>query len=154
MEVCEEVTVEKQTPVTEPAAGLFFGGDQVAKHPPGGEAYGHLDARDPVTGERKWTVNYKYPPIGGVLSTAGGLVFHGDVEGIVHAYDADSGEELWHFRTGSGHRGGPISYSVGGKQYIAVPSGLGSLVLGLYPALWPEVEHFPAGSAMFVFTVK
>src|SRR6266545_4090000 len=154
MEVCEEVTVEKQTPVTEPAAGLFFGGDQVAKHPPGGEAYGHLDARDPVTGERKWTVHYKYPPIGSVLSTAGGIVVHGDVEGVVRAYDGDTGEELWHFRTGSGHRGGPISYSVNGKQYIAVPSGLGSLVLGLYPALWPEVEHFPAGSAMFVFTLK
>src|SRR6266446_472290 len=134
MEVCEEVTVEKQTP--------------------GVEAYGHLDARDPVTGERKWSVNFKYPPIGSVLSTGGGLVFHGDVEGVVRAYNADTGEELWHFRTGSGHRGGPISYAVKGKQYIAVPSGLGSLVLGLYPALWPEVEHFPAGSAMFVFTLK
>ena len=154
MEVCEEVKVEKQVPQTEPAAGLFFGGDQVAKHPPGGEAYGHLDARDPVTGERKWSINFKYPPIGSVLSTAGNLVFHGDLEGIVHAYDADTGEQLWHFRTGSGHRGGPISYSVNGKQYIAVPSGLGSLVLGLYPALWPEVEDFPAGAAMFVFTLK
>jgi len=154
MEVCEEVTVEKQTPVTEPAAGLFFGGDQVAKHPPGGEAYGHLDARDPVTGERKWSVNFKYPPIGSVLSTGGGLVVHGDVEGVVRAYDADSGEELWHFRTGSGHRGGPISYAVNGKQYIAVPSGLGSLVLGLYPALWPEVADFPSGGALFVFSLK
>jgi len=154
MEVCEEVTVEKQTPVTEPAAGLFFGGDQVAKHPPGGEAYGHLDARDPVTGERKWSVNFKYPPIGSVLSTGGGLVFHGDVEGVVRAYNADTGEELWHFRTGSGHRGGPISYAVKGKQYIAVPSGLGSLVLGLYPALWPEVADFPRGAALFVFSLK
>jgi alcohol dehydrogenase (cytochrome c) len=154
MEVCEEVTTEKQTPVLEPAAGLFFGGDQVAKHPPGGEAYGHLDARDPVTGERKWTINFKYPPIGSVLSTGGGLVVHGDLEGVVHAYDGDTGEELWHFRTGSGHRGGPISYSVNGKQYIAVPSGLGSLVLGLYPALWPEVADFPAGGALFVFAVK
>ncbi len=154
MEACEEVTVEKQTPVTEPAAGLFFGGDQVAKHPPGGEAYGHLDARDPVTGAKKWSVNYKYPPIGGVLSTGGGLVFHGDVEGVVYAYDADTGEQLWSFRTGSGLRGGPISYAVNGKQYVAVPSGLGSLVVGLYPALWPEVEDFPAGAALFVFTLK
>src|SRR2546428_13998762 len=93
MEVCEEVTVEKQTPVTEPAAGLFFGGDQVAKHPPGGEAYGHLDARDPVTGERKWSVNFKYPPIGSVLSTGGGLLGPRGVEGVVRAYDADSGGE-------------------------------------------------------------
>jgi alcohol dehydrogenase (cytochrome c) len=154
IEACEEVTVEKQTPTLEPAAGLFFGGDQVPKHPPGGEAYGHLDARDPVTGERRWTVNFKYPPIGSVLSTGGGLVFHGDVEGTVRAYDADTGEEVWHFRTGSGHRGGPISYAVNGKQYIAVPSGLGSLILGLYPELWPEVANFPAGAAIFVFTLK
>jgi len=108
-------------------AGLFFGGDQVAKHPPGGEAYGHLDARDPVTGERKWTIHFKYPPIGSVLSTAGDLVFHGDLEGVVRAYDGDSGAELWHFRTGSGHRGGPISYSVNGKQYIAVLTGSGAI---------------------------
>jgi alcohol dehydrogenase (cytochrome c) len=74
--------------------------------------------------------------------------------GVVHAYDADTGEQLWSFRTGSGHRGGPISYAVNGKQYIAVPSGLGSLVLGLYPALWPEVEDFPAGGALFVFSLK
>jgi len=107
-----------------------------------------------VTGERKWTINFKHPPIGSVLSTGGGLVVHGDVEGVVHAYDGDTGEELWHFRTGSGHRGGPISYSVNGKQYIAVPSGLGSLVLGLYPALWPEVTDFPAGGAIFVFALK
>ena len=56
-------------------------------------------------------------------------MIHGDLEGVVRAYDGDSGAELWSFRTGSGHRGGPISYSVNGKQYIAVPSGLGSLVL-------------------------
>jgi alcohol dehydrogenase (cytochrome c) len=153
-EVCEDVTVEKQTPVTEPAAGLFFGGDQVAKHPPGGEAYGHLDARDPVTGQRKWSVKFKYPPIASVLSTGGGLVLFGDLEGVFHAYDADTGKELWSFRTGSGHRGGPITYTAHGKQYIAVPSGLGSLVLGLYPHLWPETADFPAGAALFVFAVK
>src|SRR4030095_16198166 len=105
-------------------------------------------------GCRQSPVHHKSPPIGSVLSTAGELVFLGDLEGVVRAYDGDSGAELWNFRTGSGHRGGPISYSVNGKQYIAVPSGLGSLVLGLYPALWPEVEHFPPGSAIFVFTLK
>ncbi|MBI3628364.1 MAG: PQQ-binding-like beta-propeller repeat protein, partial [Candidatus Rokubacteria bacterium] len=153
-EVCEEVTVEKQTPVTEPSAQLFFGGDQVAKHPPGGTAYGHLDALDPVTGVRRWSVNYKYPPLSGVLSTAGDIVINGDVEGVVRAYDSETGAELWNFRTGSGIRGGPISYAAGGKQYIAVPSGLGSLVMGLYPHIWPEAADFPAGAAMVVFTLK
>src|SRR5258707_14472871 len=95
MEVCEEVTVEKQTPVTEPAAGLFFGGDQVAKHPPGGEAYGHLDARDPVTGERKWSINFKYPPIGSVLSTRRNLDFRRGLAATVAAAASDNGEHLW-----------------------------------------------------------
>lgn len=152
IEACEEVTVERQTPRTEPSAQLFFGGDQVAKHPPGGTAYGHLDALDPVTGVRRWSVNFKYPPLSGVLSTAGDIVINGDVEGVVHAYDAETGAELWNFRTGSGVRAGPISYSAGGKQFIAVPTGLGSLVMGLYPHIWPEAADFPGGAAMVVFT--
>jgi alcohol dehydrogenase (cytochrome c) len=154
LEACEEVTVEKQTPVSEPSAQLFFGGDQVAKNPPDGTAYGHLDARDPVSGAVTWTVNFKYPPLGSVLSTAGDLVFHGDVEGVVHAYDDTTGAELWSFRTGSGIRGGPIAYAANGKEYIAVPSGLGSLVLGLFPALWPEAADWPGGAALFVFALK
>ncbi len=154
LEVCEEVTVEKQIPVTEPSAQLFFGGDQVAKNPPSGPAYGHLDARDPVTGATKWSVNFKYPPLSSVLSTAGGVVFFGDVQGVIHAYDDMTGAELWSFNTGSGIRGGPISYSAGGKQYVAVPSGLGSLVMGLYPHIWPEVADFPGGAALVVFALK
>lgn len=154
LEVCEEVTVEKQTPVTEPSAQLFFGGDQTAKNPPGGTAYGHLDARDPATGALTWTINFKYPPLSSVLSTAGGVVFFGDVQGAVHAYDDMTGAELWSFNTGSGIRGGPISYSANGKQYVAVPSGLGSLVMGLYPHIWPESADFPGGAALFVFTLK
>jgi alcohol dehydrogenase (cytochrome c) len=153
MEACLKVTVKKETPVVEPAAQLFFGGDIEAVHPPGGKAHGRLDARDPVTGARKWSVKYKYPPVASVLSTAGGLVFTGDIEGNIFAYDADSGETLWSFNTGSGIRGGTISYSAGGKQYILVPSGLGSLVMGLYPALWPEVADFPAGATLIAFSV-
>jgi alcohol dehydrogenase (cytochrome c) len=73
---------------------------------------------------------------------------------VIHAYDDMTGSELWSFNTGSGIRGGPISYSAGGKQYVAVPSGLGSLVMGLYPALWPEVGDFPGGAALIVFALK
>src|SRR5204863_430354 len=72
----------------------------------------------------------------------------------VKSIDPKTGEQLEHFRTGSGHRDGPISYAVNAKQHTAVPSGLGSIVLGLYPALWPEDEDFPAGAAIFVFTLK
>ena len=70
------------------------------------------------------------------------------------AFDANNGDVLWSFNAGSGFRGGPVSYSAGGEQYVAVPSGLGSLVMGLYPHLWPETADFPAGAAMIAFKVK
>ena len=88
-----------------------------------------------------------------ILATAGDLIFTGDPEGYFFALDARTGEKLWSFQTGSGLRGAPVSYSVKGKQYIAVPSGWGSAVAGLLPQLWPETEKFRTGSALFVFAL-
>ena len=87
------------------------------------------------------------------MATGGNLVFTGDPEGEFFALDAVTGKKLWSFNTGSGHRGSPISYAVNGRQYIAVPAGWGSAVAGLMPQLWPEVEDFPAGSALIVFAL-
>ena len=81
---------------------------------------------DPVTGERKWRIRHKYPLLASQLATAGGLVFSGDATGRFFALDASDGSELWSFRTGSGHRGSAVTYAVGGRQYIATPSGWGS----------------------------
>ena len=96
------------------------------------------DPRDPVTGAKKWEVGYKQPPLASVLATAGNLVFVPDAEGIVHAYNADTGEELWSRNNGMGHNAGIISYMAGGKQFIAVPAGWGSLVADEFVALYGE----------------
>src|SRR2546427_13010486 len=63
-----------------------------------------------------------------LLSTAGGLVFVGTIDGFVEALDAKTGDRLWRFNNGTSHNGGIVSYSVGGKQYIAVATGPGSYV--------------------------
>ncbi len=160
-EWCMELEIIRTTPVTEPMAQLNIGANFVYKHPsedPQGrwqhKAYGHLDARDPITGRKKWEVRYDGPfPIASVLATGGNLVFVGDPYGVVHAYDAETGRELWSFNNGSGHRGGPISYMAGGKQYIAVPSGWGSLVAGDFPQLWPEFAEKPQSAALVVFSL-
>ncbi|HEV8662314.1 MAG TPA: PQQ-dependent dehydrogenase, methanol/ethanol family [Candidatus Methylomirabilis sp.] len=152
-EWCMELEIIRTKPITEPNAQLNIGANFVGKHPPTGPAYGHLDARDPVTGALKWQVNFKYIPIASLLATGGDLLFLGDAEGIVHAYDAETGGELWSFRNGSGHRGGPITYAVGGKQYVAVPSGWGSLVAGDFPVFWPETAGWSHSSALVVFTL-
>ena len=120
---------------------------------PKGESHGHLDAYDPVTGKKYWSYRSKYPLLASLLGTAGDVILTGDVEGYFFALDAKTGDKLWSFQTGSGHRGGSISYSVDGRQYIATPSGWGSAVAGLFPQLWPESEDFRAGSTLFVFAL-
>jgi len=150
IEWCQDVKSMPEDPVE---GKVFFGGTFEPKHPRGENAYSHLDAVDPVTGKNKWTMKYKYPMLASVLATAGDLVLTGDPEGFFFALDARSGNKLWSFQTGSGHRGGPIAYSVKGRQYIATPSGWGSAVAGLIAQLWPEAERFRGGSMLWVFAL-
>lgn len=152
-ELCEVAKVRPERPSLDPLPGWYAGADLEWVHPPGDVAHGALDAWDPMTGKRLWTVKDKYPRISGVLSTKSGLVFSGDMKGSVFAYDAASGTELWRFNMGSGSRGGIISYMAGGEQYILVPSGIGSAAQAITGALFPEVNDFPSGASLFAFKV-
>jgi alcohol dehydrogenase (cytochrome c) len=78
-------------------------------------------------------------------------VLTGDVEGNALAFDAANGAVLWTFNTGSGHRGSPITYAVGGKQYIAVPSGWGGVAARGFSRTFPALADAPRGSTLFVF---
>jgi glucose dehydrogenase len=120
--------VVKTTPVTEPVAQLNIGANFKLVPPPEGQIYGHLDARDPITGAKKWEVRFPEPPMASLLSTAGNLVFVPDSRGTLHAYNAETGGELWSHGDGLGHQGGIVSYAVNGKQYIAVVAGFGGMV--------------------------
>jgi alcohol dehydrogenase (cytochrome c) len=150
IEWCQEVMAVKE----EPQEGkVFFGGVFENRHPPGENAYGHLDALDPVTGKLHWSHRYKYPLLASLLSTSGGLLFTGDPEGYFFAMDAGTGKKLWSHQTGSGHRGSPVTYTVKGRQYVATPSGWGSALAGLLPQLWPETEGFRGGSSLLVYAL-
>lgn len=127
-EWCIDLTVVKTTPITEPVVQLNIGANFTLVHPPGGQIYGHLDARDPITGAKRWEIRYSEPPMASILTTAGNLLFVPDSRGVVHAYDARNGGELWNHRNGLGHQGGIMSYSANGKQYIAVVAGFGGMV--------------------------
>jgi len=150
LEWCQDVTATPE----EPREGqVFFGGSFTARHPPGEEAYSHLDARDPVTGKTAWSYRSKYPLLASVLATGGDLVFTGDPEGFFFALNARTGEKLWTFQTGSGNRGSPIAYSVRGKQYVATPSGWGSAIAGVMQMFWPDTAKLTGGSTLFVFAL-
>ena len=89
-------------------------GDFPLKLPPGRTTYSHVDAWDPVTGKRAWSMPYKYVLLASMLATAGDLVFTGNPEGEFFALDAKTGNKLWSYQTGAGHRGASVSYSVNG----------------------------------------
>ena len=75
------------------------------------------------TGKIVWQVKTPEPMIGGILATAGGLLFTGEGNGMFRAYDAATGSTLWSFQAGAGVNAPPSSYAVEGKQYIVVGAG-------------------------------
>jgi alcohol dehydrogenase (cytochrome c) len=95
------------------------------------QGYGALKALDPKTGEMVWQVKFADLTEGGVLATAGDVVFTGNREGYFHAFDARHGNLLWKVSLGGYIAAGPVTYSVEGKQYVAVAAGHGMFVFGL-----------------------
>jgi alcohol dehydrogenase (cytochrome c) len=104
-----------------PNGKLWLGG--AFTNVPGGVQAGNVTAVDYNTGKVKWQVKTPQPMIGGLLATAGGLVFTGEANGWFKAYDAKSGSILWKFHAGAGVNAPPSSYTAGGKQYIVVAAG-------------------------------
>jgi alcohol dehydrogenase (cytochrome c) len=97
----------------------------------GDKAFGAVRALDALTGATKWEFKLQSPPWSGVLSTAGGLVFGGSMEGNFYALDAKTGKPLWDFQTGAEMYSNIMSFGVDGKQRIAVTSGHSLFVFGL-----------------------
>ena len=97
----------------------------------GVEPSGSIKALDALTGEQRWEFPLHSPQWGGMLSTAGGLVFGGTPEGNLFALDAATGKALWNIQGGGPAQGNPISYQNEGRQYIAITSGHALLVFGL-----------------------
>lgn len=91
------------------------------------ESTGALIAWDVAAQKQAWRVDLPSPWNGGVLSTAGNLVFQGNAEGQFVAYSADKGEKLWSFGTQTGVIAAPMTYTIGGQQYVAVLAGWGGV---------------------------
>ena len=104
-----------------PDGKLWLGG--AFTNVPGGVQAGNITAVNYNTGKIAWQVKTPQPMIGGILATAGGLVFTGEGNGAFKAYDSSTGKLLWQFQAGAGVNAPPSSYMVDGKQYIVVGSG-------------------------------
>jgi outer membrane protein assembly factor BamB len=95
------------------------------------EGYGAVRAIDPKTGEKKWEFKMLDVTDAGILTTASDLLFSGGREGYFYALDGRSGELLWKANVGGAVASGPMSYSVNGRQYVAVSAGNSLLVYAL-----------------------
>ena len=122
-----------------PGGKLWLGG--AFKVIPGEEQWGRLVAVNMDTGKVAWGTKTPQPLIGGVLATAGGLVFNGEGNGWFKAFDSKTGKELWKYYCGAGVNAPPVSYTINGKQYIAVAAG-GNTQL-----------DFKRGNSVFVFAL-
>ena len=142
----------KTEPVTYKAGEWYLGMDLTDLWEWGDGPRGHLKAIDPLTGKAKWEAPSDIPRFSGVLSTAGGIVFSGQLTGEFEAFDADNGKKLWQFQTGSGIEGQPVTWQQDGVQYVAVASGYG----GVYSLFSGDerLAKVPTGGSLWVFALK
>ena len=133
--------------------GGGYGAD-VATYPMAGkeDKAGALLAIDVETMEVKWRIEQPALFLSGALSTDGGLLFIGDLDRNFQAFDTDTGAKLWSSRLPAPAHGYPITYQAGGRQFVAVPSGIG-VFRALTATIFPNIYQPPDGQGLFVFAL-
>jgi alcohol dehydrogenase (cytochrome c) len=131
--------------------------DAVKKGNMFGAAFKHIERNesdiivaDPFTGEVKKKIHSVYPNNSAALTTGGGLVFTGYTDGTFTAYDDTTYEQLWKFNVGSGFNAPPMSFEAGGKQYVAILSGLSPIAKARH-AFTPELRELRNQTVLWVF---
>jgi alcohol dehydrogenase (cytochrome c) len=153
IEGCNKAYAEVAVPGEHKPRQLFLGGAPFSTFddPNCGRISGSITAIDVRTGKvvkKHWT---QHPQLGGLLSTAGGLVFAGYAEGQVVALDAETLQELWRFETGSAINAPPMTYMANGKQYVAIEVGLGGAWPQWFVSATPELKAQVPSNVLYVF---
>lgn len=133
--------------------GLGAGGSRPFFHPAANEQLGRLIALT-TGGEVLWERPQRAAFSTAALTTAGGLVFVADADRYIRAYDVATGDVLWQTRVQTGGQGFPMTYEAGGRQFVAVPVGVGAALPGARAmSLTPELRRPNAGNALMVFAL-
>jgi alcohol dehydrogenase (cytochrome c) len=146
-EGCDVVAPAHQTFVR---GRSYYGGG--TKYFPSNPIHGSVIAVDLTTGKTVWKKRLQDAQFSGILVTAGGLVFTGDPNGELRAFDESTGDILWSYQTSSGLNASPITYAINGQQYIAMLSGTGGTWPGRIEAM-PWLKDVRNGAKLYVFTL-
>src|SRR5215469_7147479 len=133
--------------------GLLSTGVRPAVRPrPGSDGnYGRVEAVNMLTREVVWTERHRAPVSSGALDTAGGVIFNGSIDRFFRAYDDQTGKLLWETRLSDVPSNAPITYTVNGKQYIAIGVGNGGAQATGFAPLVPEIQNLERAPAVWVF---
>jgi PQQ-dependent dehydrogenase (methanol/ethanol family) len=135
--------------------GVFYLGAEFPAKEGSGGFLGELVAWDPVKSKKVWSIKEDLPFNGGTLSTAGNLVFYGNLHGDFHAINATNGKILWKKNLGSGIGAGPVTYAVDGKQYVAIVVGRTASIPAFLGDIGKKMTAAaPEGGSLFVFAVQ
>jgi alcohol dehydrogenase (cytochrome c) len=146
--LCIDVKTKPNMPT--PAQG--YNTAATARFPAGKDKIGRIDAISVETGKTVWSWETRVANYSPVLATAGGLLFNGGMDRYLRAHDVDTGNVLWQTRLPAQTVGGTISFSVGGRQYIAISAGGGALA-ALQVGMTPEADMTPGSNAIYVFAL-
>ena len=142
------------TPRTDrgPSPEFVYNTTNVGRFPPGKDKVGRIDAINVETGKTVWSWETRVANYSPVLATGSGLLFNGSMDRYVRALDADTGTVLWQTRVQSQAVGGPITYSVNGRQYVAIAAGGGG-VAAVQLGLTPEADAASGNNGIYVFAL-